>query len=120
MTKGGGYLGGPQHRSLEQALRFVHESFGWDHMPYLVGSALDGPDYRDVDVRLIMSDEAFDKIFGGGTPASNIPLWSLMTVAISEYLEARTGLPVDFQIQRVSEVKQADWEKARHPLGLFQ
>ena len=119
MTKFGSRLGGPEHRSLEHALRIVHDAFGRDNMPYLVGSATERADYRDVDVRIILDDVDFNAIFGGGTPGSRIPLWSLLTVAISEYLAKRTGLPVDFQIQRRSEVKTADWDKPRHPLGMF-
>jgi hypothetical protein len=71
---------------------------------YLVGSALDRPDWRDIDVRFIMPDEEFRAMFPG-TYKEGIhiwgkdPRWLLMTVSISEYLSKRTGLPVDFQFQ---------------------
>jgi hypothetical protein len=31
----------------------------------------------------------------------------------------RTGLKIDFQIQRRSSVKQSDWEKHRTPLAIY-
>jgi len=33
--------------------------------PYLVGSVLERPDYRDVDVRIMLDDEPFIAMFGG-------------------------------------------------------
>lgn len=39
----------------------VAEAF--DSHPYLVGSATERADYRDVDLRLILMDEEFDRLF---------------------------------------------------------
>lgn len=48
---------------LEHACNIVVKGFG--DAPYLVGSAGEFSEYRDVDVRLIMSDDEFDQMFGG-------------------------------------------------------
>ncbi len=61
------------------------------------------PDWRDVDVRLMMTDEAFAALF----PDARLeharwefdPRWLLMTASISAWLAAQTGLPIDFQFQ---------------------
>lgn len=110
------YTGGPPHRSLEHAMQIVDQAF--DERTYLVGSALKTPDFRDVDCRMIMSDAKFEELFGTG-PTSLNALHSLLSVAISEYLSTRSGLPIDFQIQKRSEVTDADWDKMRIPLGVF-
>lgn len=64
---------------------------------YLVGSALAHSDYRDVDVRAIMRDEDFDATFGGHGPRLG-----LTCMALSAWLKNMTGMPVDFQFQRMS------------------
>lgn len=79
---------------------------------YLVGTAQDGEGSRDVDVRVILPDEEFDKHFAG-----NRPLWGVMCLAIGLQLRAETGLPVDFQIQRMTEANERHAGKQRNPLG---
>lgn len=85
-----------------------------------VGSSLERRDYRDVDVRYIMQDEAWDKLFGTNLPErpDMNALWSLMCTGISCWLQQQTGLPVDFQIQRASNAN-AEHQGVRHPLGMF-
>jgi hypothetical protein len=51
------YVGAPAIFHLSNACVLINESFG-DFGCYLVGSALERRDYRDVDVRFIMDDEA--------------------------------------------------------------
>lgn len=48
---------------LDQACQLISRAFG-SGPPYLVGSAADGTagSYRDVDVRLILSDEEFARV----------------------------------------------------------
>ena len=113
------YLGGPASRSLDHALMIVREAFG--EVPYVVGSCLERPDFRDVDVRIIFDDAKFAALFGGEgrAPGGSLPLWSLLTVAISEYLSKRTGLNIDFQIQQRSNVSDEDWAKVRDPATIF-
>ena len=85
---------------------------------YLVGSVLETPEYRDVDVRMIFEDEKFEKLFGEGSPEISL-FWSLVCTALGEYMSNRTGLPIDFQIQKRSRISEEDWNKERVPLGVF-
>lgn len=94
-------LGGPETESLGHAVAIIEEAFGAPCL--LVGSATERTDYRDVDVRMMLPPAAYDALFGKvQLRARYSPLWTLLHVAISEYLRKRTGLPVDFQIQRDS------------------
>ena len=70
---------------------------------YLVGSVLERPDWRDVDVRMILDDEDFDRLFASSE------LWETFCYAVSGALRADTGLPIDFQVQRMTEANE------RHP-----
>jgi len=71
--------------------------------PYLVGSALTKKTWRDVDVRLILSDEEYIKLELGDPryPAEN-GKWVSLCMAYSALGKALTGLPIDFQIQQQS------------------
>lgn len=61
--------------------------------PFLVGSAIQRADYRDVDLRIIMDD---DKV-------AAIPLdLRYFNMAVSLWGQQVTGLPIDFQVQPVS------------------
>lgn len=96
------YVGAPACFALEEACQFINAAFEGEC--YLVGSALERPDWRDVDVRLIMDDDAFLALFPNAGSAQHghwesDPRWILLTVAISERLSKQTGLPIDFQFQ---------------------
>lgn len=98
---------------LDEACRPFLDAFG--ELPYLVGSAMQCPDFRDVDVRLILPDEEFDALFAGRKA-----FWGLFSRLGATYLRAKTGLPVDFQVQRQSQAndKFGDLAKTpRNPLG---
>ncbi len=93
------YIGAPACFQLELACQHLHQAFG-EYGIYLVGSALQRPDWRDVDVRYILSDEEFDKLFPqAGRYWEHDPRWLVLTSAISAWLSRETGLPVDFQFQ---------------------
>lgn len=93
------YIGAPAVFALELALRHVNEAFGCVAC-YIVGSTLERPDWRDVDVRMIMDDEDFAKNFPDAEQhPEHDAKWLLLTVAISEWLSKQSGLPVDFQFQ---------------------
>lgn len=85
----------------------------FDGPPYLVGSVTERGDFRDVDLRVILLDEEFDALFCGRER-----LWSLMCMSISHHLRAVTGLPVDFQIQRMTEANEKYSAGYRTALGL--
>ena len=44
--------------------------------------------------------------------------WELLCLTISAYLRDRTGLPVDFQIQRTAEANERFGDKPRNPVGM--
>ena len=94
------YIGAPACFKLELAIRQVCEAFG-ETACYVVGSALERPDWRDVDVRLILEDEAFAQHFpNAGNHWEQDTKWLLLTAAISDWLSKETGLPIDFQFQQ--------------------
>jgi hypothetical protein len=74
----------------------VEDYFG--HIPYQVGSSLASKQWRDVDVRLIMPDEEFERRFGPVKNAVN-PKLGAITLAFCALGKEMTGLPIDFQIQ---------------------
>lgn len=81
---------------------------------YLVGSAMTRPDYRDIDVRLVLDDDEFARLFchrGDGFA------WlRLVNVALSQQIEQASGLsPIDFQIQPLSHCQT--YEGPRNPVG---
>ena len=103
------YLPAQPYLALNRAVSVVDR--GLDTLgTFLVGSALERPDFRDVDVRAIMADEAFDKLFPGGESGTDSDaFWSLLCESVGAYLTQATGLPIDFQIQRMTEAN------AMHP-----
>ena len=103
---------------LEDWCRLVRVAFGAP--PYLVGSALSRPDYRDVDVRVILPDARFDEWFGNrGTLAGTRRFRLRVRVvnrAFSVWGQQETGLPIDFQVQRQTEAN-AQFDGVRSPMG---
>ena len=103
------YIGAPAYFKLEMALQQVNAAFGSSYGCYVVGSSLERPDWRDVDVRMILPDDEFSKIFPTAETSPSFffdPRWLLLTVAISDWLKAQTGLPVDFQFQPQSHANE--------------
>jgi hypothetical protein len=94
------YIGAPAVFALEQACQVITDAFGHSYGCYLVGSALERPDWRDVDVRCILQDDQFATLFpSAGQHWEHDDRWLLLTVAISAWLSKQTGLPIDFQFQ---------------------
>lgn len=114
---GGFGVGMPATLHLNAFAREIMEAFG--EIPYMVGSATRTKKWRDVDIRLLLADDDFDHLFPGHTtPGRTDGLWSLLCAAIAELGKQRTGLPIDFQIQRLSDA-DALYDGPRHPLGLY-
>jgi len=112
------FLGVPAAFNLNHEMVMVNEAFG--HVGYLVGSCIDNREYRDVDVRMLLPDAEYDRMFPGITKNQQMhPLWSLLCASISEWLSARTGLPIDFQIQRRADANEMYPYGKRQALGLF-
>lgn len=106
-------LSPPRLYALDAACRPIREAFG--SSPYLVGSVQErkpGP-LSDVDVRLILSDKKYDRLFGKQSAAFR----TILDLAFSAWLSQQTGLPVDFQIQRMTEANTNHAGKGRNPLG---
>jgi hypothetical protein len=112
-----GSVGSPACLKLEQWGRLLNDAFGV--MPYLVGSATTTKAWRDVDVRMILEDDEWDRIVGRRDRAHRmVARWNVLCTAISVWGTQFTGLPIDFQFQRRAEVTQVDWDKIREPIGL--
>ncbi|RWN11745.1 hypothetical protein [Mesorhizobium sp.] len=113
------YVGVPAIFKLELACKHLNKAYGTGHGCYLVGSALQRPDWRDVDVVLILDDEAFKREFPYATESTFEfdPKWLLSSVTISDWLSKETGLPIDFKIQSQSWANKRH-EGPRNPLGL--
>jgi len=113
------YIPAPHYYELNAACTVINRSFdgAGGFGCYLVGSALVRRDYRDVDVRYIMNDEQYMRLFRNESGWLN-PLWTLMVGSISLWLSKHSGLPVDFQIQMQTRAN-AEHKGARHPLGIF-
>lgn len=102
------------HR-LDLACHHIREVFGGGNGPFLVGSIQErkaGPG-SDVDLRLILDDEVYDAVFAG-TPAGYA---TLLDFALGAYVREMTGLPIDFQVQRMTEANTNHAGKSRNPLG---
>ncbi len=67
---------------------------------YQVGSSLTTKDYRDVDLRTILKDEEYD------TFIQTDERLKFLNAVISEWIAARTGLPIDFQFQRQTQANK--------------
>lgn len=96
------HVGAPACFALELACQHIAASFPGFGC-YLVGSALERPDWRDVDVRFIMSDNDFAGLFPDADMNTGNwefdSRWLLLTVSISAWLSEQSGLPIDFQFQ---------------------
>jgi diadenosine tetraphosphate (Ap4A) HIT family hydrolase len=97
--------GMPATAHLEAFGESLRDAFG--AMPYHVGSSVQGKTWRDVDVRIMLPDDRFDALFPGYKAwRQRDAFWALMCAGISELGRKRTGLPVDFQIQRTTEANE--------------
>ena len=112
------FLGFVDIAALEHALIIVSEAFNEDC--WLVGSATRRRDYRDVDVRMIMSDAKFNAVFGEYRGHRWNPFWSLTMASISERLSRITCMQVDFQIQTRTHADATYAKGARVGLSKFK
>lgn len=100
------------------------EEFGWHvwaafgQPPYLVGSATAGKAWRDVDVRVILDDAAYEAMDLGDPnyPHQNAK-WVSLCMAYAALGKTITGLPIDFQIQAQTRAN-ALYKGERHALGI--
>jgi hypothetical protein len=109
------YLAPGDFHRLSWACRPIKE--GFDHYPYLVGSVMTTPHFRDIDLRLILPDKEYRRL------APNRQRLLLLNVAISDLIAKAAGLawPIDFQFQSQTEA-DADTSPAgmRNPMGMIR
>lgn len=112
-------LRGRSNVRLNAACRIVNGLLSENGHCYQVGSSLSSKDFHDVDVRYIMSDEDWKKMFGELDPHQPKfnGLWSLLCFVISDWLSRETDLDVDFQIQQASRANE-DFKGPRSSLGI--
>lgn len=119
------YVGSPAIFRLGLACQQVNEAFPESFGCFLVGSAIERPDWRDVDVRMILPDDAFAALFPrvakvgdwGVASWEFDPRWILLANGTSQFLGTASGLPVDFQFQPQTYANRRH-DKTRHPLGV--
>jgi hypothetical protein len=114
MSRSGGLSPADKNR-LGWACKPIRDAFG--AYPYLVGSALDDSDYRDIDIRLILDDDDFCRMFAGR--GDGMARLRLVNTALSALIQQASGLskPIDFQIQPQSYANE-EHSKPRNPLGM--
>lgn len=103
---------------LHTAAREIERAFPDSLGCYLVGSSLERKDYRDVDVRCILHDADFEALFPIDPDTGLRPRFMLMCLALSAWFNKLTGLPVDFQFQKMT-VANEKHKGARNALGMF-
>lgn len=103
-------LSPPDFHRLNWACRPVHDAYNTP--PYLVGSVLTGPEFRDIDLRLILDDAEFAAM------VPNPEIGRLLNIALSDLIARAAGLawPIDFQIQPMTEANAIDG--MRNPMGM--
>lgn len=111
------YVPAPHYYNLNQACSLLWRAFPQSVGVYLVGSSLVRRDFRDVDVRMMLPDEEYDRLFKDGSDWTNA-FWSLLCTSISLWLKQQTDLPIDFQIQRMTQAN-ALHDGKRSALGIF-
>ena len=90
-------VGQPHTFYLNAFGQLVYDAFG--SVPYLVGSATQSKKWRDVDVRLILTDDEW-MLLGFGDPKCPGAKWAANCMAFAALGKHMTGLPIDFQIQQ--------------------
>jgi hypothetical protein len=96
---------------LEDWCRMVRVVLG-GHGPFLVGSVTERADYRDVDLRTILPDKSFDRLF-----RKRLEAVRFLNRGFSIWGQQETGLPIDFQVQRMTEAN-AEFDKPRNAMGV--
>lgn len=97
------------------AINSAYDGYG----VFLVGSCLDHNDFRDVDVRCILADDEFEAMFPKDETQVLRPRWQVQCLALSAWLHTLTGLPIDFQFQKISVANERFYGEQRVPLGHY-
>jgi hypothetical protein len=109
-------VGMPAELLLQEFGSMIWAAF--DEIPYRVGSSMRSKSWRDVDVRLILSDEVYENLgFLAPEQWHRDGKWQAMCLAFSALGRQMTGLPIDFQIQPRSWANKKFGDQARSALG---
>lgn len=112
------YVGVPAIFELALACSHLTAAFGFTI--YHVGSSRERADWRDVDLVMIMDDEAFQREFPSAPLHSAAwemdAKWLVLTCAISKWLAEKAGLPIDFKFQPMTFANERH-DKSRNPIG---
>lgn len=112
-------VGMPADLYLEEFGYHIWAAFG--QTPYHVGSSVLNKTWRDVDVRLLLPDDEYERMGLGNPehPHENAK-WVALVLAFSALGKAMTGLPVDFQIQQQTYANEhyGQREHVRSALGI--
>lgn len=101
------YLGVTQFIELRFAAAIVKGTFHNSYGIYLVGSALTGKAWRDVDVRHIISDDEFTQRFGEFVePYDQNHFLRAFNLGVSAWMSAAAKLPVDYQVQPITKANE--------------
>ncbi|RUM06892.1 hypothetical protein EFR84_11230 [Rhizobium chutanense] len=114
------YVGVPAIFELQMACHVLVKAYGASI--YHVGSSLERPDWRDVDLAMILDDEAFQREFPNAPLHSASweldPKWLILTVALSKWLSEKSGVPVDFKFQPRTFANERH-SGPRNPIGRY-
>lgn len=93
----------------------------WGDVGYLVGSSQTSKKWRDVDVRVMLSNEDYERRLGPvwqtGRRHQELS-WRAEMLAWSTLGQKMTGLPIDFQVERLSEANALWPTGPRNPIGV--
>lgn len=84
---------------------------------------MERPDWRDVDVVMIMDDDQFAREFptaclNSGAAWEMDARWLVLTCALSKWLTEKAGVPVDFKFQPQTFANEHH-KGQRNPIGRF-
>ena len=93
----------------------------WGETGYLVGSSQTSATWRDVDIRVMLSNEEYERRLGPQWRTGKrhqLLSYRAEMLAWSTLGQKMTGLPIDFQVERLSEA-DALWPTGpRTPIGM--
>ena len=111
-------VGMPADLFLNQFGDLVYRAFG-EHA-YHVGSSVREKLWRDVDVRVMLADDVYEHLGLGKSwrDSHQNARWMAFCAAFSALGKQMTGLPIDFQVQKLSEANEMFGHGYRSCLGI--
>lgn len=116
--KSNSYIPASAQFALDAASEAIHGAYD-SYGVFLVGSCLERKDFRDVDVRCILADDEFEALFPKDETQVLRPRWQVQCLALSAWLRSMTGLPIDFQFQKISVANERFKGARRVSLGRY-